>query len=109
MRRAIFSEFNSVVIYNHFPLVHPALIYSPGSRYPLEPPLLYLTTSADNFPAEMCLRLTGRLLKEAQIHAQNETPAVYSVADLLMNHQVEIVELLRGEWHFVHIQANRIP
>jgi hypothetical protein len=63
----------------------------------MEPPLVYLTTVADNFPAEMCLKLTGRLLQEACIYAKNETPAVYALAYLLLNHQDEIVELLKGE------------
>jgi hypothetical protein len=58
---------------------------------------VYLTTVADNFPVEMCLRLTGRLLQEAQFHARDEAPAVYSLADLLLNHQDEMIELLKGE------------
>jgi hypothetical protein len=58
---------------------------------------VYLSTLADNFPAKACLRLTGRLLQEAQICAKDETPAVYSVADLLLSHQDEMIELLKGE------------
>jgi hypothetical protein len=58
---------------------------------------VYLTTAADNFPAEMCLQLTGRLLQEAQIHTRDEAPAVYPVVDLLLNHQDEMVEFLKCE------------
>jgi hypothetical protein len=90
-------EFVCFVCYSVLVYPFSGLIHSPGSRYPLEPPLLYLTTAADNFPAEMCLRLTGRLLQEAQIHTRDEAPAVYPVADLLLNHEDEMVELLKGE------------
>jgi hypothetical protein len=69
---------------------------------------VYLTAAENSIPAEACLRLTSRLLQEAQMHARDETPAVYSVADLLLNHQDEMVELLKGEWHFVHIQVNKV-
>jgi hypothetical protein len=55
-----------------------------------------LSTAADNFPAEACLQLTGRLLQEAQVCARDKVPAVYSLADLLLSSQDEMVELLKG-------------
>jgi hypothetical protein len=58
---------------------------------------VYLSTAADNFPAEACLQLTGRLLQEAQVCAHDGAPSVYSVADLLLSHQDEMVALLKGE------------
>ncbi|XP_069688827.1 putative ATP-dependent RNA helicase DHX57 [Periplaneta americana] len=68
-----------------------------GSCYPLEPALVYLTTSASRFPPIASLRLTSRLLQEAQICAKDEIPAVYTIAQLLLDHPDEMVELLRDK------------
>jgi hypothetical protein len=90
-----------------FPVSLPfiALIHSPGSSYPLEPALVYLTTTASNFPPEACLQLTSRLLQEAQICARDEAPAVYSVAQLLLDHPDEMTEILKSEWHYVPVHS----
>jgi hypothetical protein len=64
---------------------------------------MYLTTTASNFPPEACLQLTSRLLQEAQICARNEAPAVYSVAQLLLDHPDEMIEILKSEWHYVPV------
>jgi hypothetical protein len=65
---------------------------------------VYLTTAASYVPAEACLQLTGRLLQEAQICARNEAPAVYSIAQLLLDHPDEMVELIKGERHHAHFK-----
>jgi hypothetical protein len=82
-----------------------ALINSPGSSYPLEPALVYLTSTASNFPPEACLRLTSRLLQEAQICARDEAPAVYSIAQLLLDRPDEMIEILKSEWPYVPINS----
>jgi hypothetical protein len=82
-----------------------ALIHSPGSSYPLEPALVYLTSTASNFSPEACLQLTSRLLQEAQICARNEAPAVYSIAQLLLDRPDEMIEILKSEWHYVSVNS----
>jgi hypothetical protein len=86
-----------------------ALIHSPGSSYPLEPALVYLTTAASNFPPEARLQLTSRLLQEAQICARDEAPAVYSIAQLLLDRPNEMIEILKSEWHCVPVNSLGLP
>lgn len=68
-----------------------------GSQYPLEPALVYLTTTANYFPPEARLRLTSRLLEEAKMCARDEVPAVYTLAQLLLDHPDEMCHLLKGK------------
>jgi len=82
-----------------------ALIHSPGSSYPFEPALVYLTSTASNIPPEACLQLTSRLLQEAQICARDEAPAVYSIAQLLLDRPDEMIEILKSEWHYVPVNS----
>ncbi|PSN50333.1 putative ATP-dependent RNA helicase DHX57 [Blattella germanica] len=69
-----------------------------GSQYPFEPALVYLTTPSNKFPPEARLRLTNRLLEEARVCASNETPAVYTIAQLLIDFHDEIGHLLKGKF-----------
>ena len=67
-----------------------------GSQYPLEPALVYLTTTANYFPPDARLRLSSRLLEEAKLCARDEIPAVYTLAQLLIDNSDEMSHLLKG-------------
>ncbi|GFG32216.1 hypothetical protein Cfor_02033 [Coptotermes formosanus] len=87
------------------PLFQLEIRFPEGSSYPLEPALMYLTTTASNFPPEACLQLTSRLLQEAQICARNEAPAVYSVAQLLLDHPDEMIEILKKNQIIIYFKT----
>jgi hypothetical protein len=57
---------------------------------------VYLSTAADNFPAEACLQLACILLHEVQVCARDKIQAVYCLADLLLSCQ-DMVELLKDK------------
>ncbi|KAJ9592058.1 hypothetical protein L9F63_001397, partial [Diploptera punctata] len=79
------------------PFQMPIIFCVSGSQYPSEPALIYLTTSANYFPPEARLRLTSRLLEEAQMCAKDEVPAVYTLAQLLLDHPDEMCHILKGK------------
>lgn len=87
------------------PLFQLEIRFPEGSSYPLEPALVYLTSTAGNIPPEACLQLTSRLLQEAQICARDEAPAVYSIAQLLLDRPDEMIEILKNN-HFTLLDEN---
>ncbi|XP_066909694.1 putative ATP-dependent RNA helicase DHX57 isoform X2 [Halyomorpha halys] len=79
-----------------------------GCHYPLEPPLVSLTTKSSEFPTYSCLRITKLLLDEASRNSELQQPCVFSLIDLLTNRQEEIINLLNGRapvffdpWKFI--------
>ncbi|XP_067011833.2 putative ATP-dependent RNA helicase DHX57 isoform X2 [Anabrus simplex] len=67
-----------------------------GSKYPLEPACVYLSTSAPRVPASACLSLSQRLLEEAKLCAQDEQPCVYMVTQLLIDQTQEMLRIIKG-------------
>jgi hypothetical protein len=45
------------------------------------------------------------LLQEAQICARDEAPAVYAIAQLLLDRPDEMIEILKSEWHYVPVNS----
>jgi hypothetical protein len=45
------------------------------------------------------------LLQEAQICARDEAPAVYSIAQLLLDRPDEMIEILKSEWHYLPVNS----
>ncbi|XP_060804166.1 putative ATP-dependent RNA helicase DHX57 [Amyelois transitella] len=57
--------------------------------YPYQPPLLFFKTenTTKTIPELTCLRITGRLLDEAKVLAQDGVPSIYSLVELLNNEE----------------------
>lgn len=70
--------------------------FSMNSRYPFEPPMLFLKTTCPDIPLRLCLRLTRRIVDEAKQMAQDGMASVYSVSDLLQQDN-EIATFLRND------------
>lgn len=66
-----------------------------GSRYPAEAALVYLTSTCPKVPPEACLRLSRRLQEEALECARSETPCVYTVTQLLLEHPEKMLDILK--------------
>lgn len=67
-----------------------------GNLYPYQTPLIAMKTICPDISKVLCLRITRRLLEEAQILATDGMPSVYSIADLLQN-ESDIVEFLKND------------
>lgn len=67
-----------------------------GNLYPYETPLIALKTICPDISKVLCLRITRRLLEEAQNLAIDGMPSVYTIADLLQN-ESDIVEFLKND------------
>lgn len=67
-----------------------------GSLYPFEPPLVafYCTNTTVNVPPAGCLNMTLRLIEEAKMLCESESPAVFSLINLLETKD-EVVESFR--------------
>lgn len=57
--------------------------FPPGNVYPYEAPLVFLKTTCPDIPSSLCLRLTRRIVEEAQRFADDQIPSVYSISELL--------------------------
>ncbi|GLH09540.1 Dosage compensation regulator [Gryllus bimaculatus] len=66
-----------------------------GLCYPAESPLIYLSTNCPKVPADACLRLARRLQQEAMNCSQSEQPCVYTVTQILLEKQEEMLEILK--------------
>lgn len=67
-----------------------------GNLYPYETPLIAMKTICPDISKVLCLRITRRLLEEAQSLAADGMPSVYSIADLLQN-DADIMEFLKKD------------
>lgn len=76
---------------NHFIL---EIRFPPGSKYPLDCPLLCFSTPYHYFPPALCLRITSRLITEAKDCAEQGFPSIYTLIDLLQNRSSEILDHL---------------
>lgn len=54
-----------------------------GNVYPYESPLVFLKTTCPDIPTSLCLRLTRRIVEEAQRFAEDGIPSVYTISELL--------------------------
>lgn len=54
-----------------------------GNVYPYEAPLVFLKTTCPDIPTALCLRLTRRIVEEAQRFAEDQIPSVYTISELL--------------------------
>ncbi|KAJ1528629.1 hypothetical protein ONE63_007024 [Megalurothrips usitatus] len=68
--------------------------FPPGSKYPVEPPLLCISTQFHYFPPALSLRITSRLIAEAKDCAEQGFPSIYTLIDLLQNQPSEVLEHL---------------
>lgn len=70
--------------------------FPPHNLYPHETPLIAFKTICPDISKVLCLRITRRLLEEAQTLAIDGMPSVYTIADLLQN-ESDIVEFLKND------------
>lgn len=54
-----------------------------GNVYPYQAPLVFLKTTCPDIPTTLCLRLTRRIVEEAQKFAEDQIPSVYTISELL--------------------------
>lgn len=74
--------------------------FQEGSRYPLEPALVCLSTTSTRFPTSASLRLSGKLCALSKEHAQFQAPYIYSLAQVLVDQSTEIVAMLADSYEF---------
>lgn len=70
-----------------------------NTKYPYEPPLLFLKTSAV-IPLLICLHISKRLYQEAEILAEDGIPSIFSLIELI-NNEDEILAHLETEPRFL--------
>ncbi|XP_053608601.1 putative ATP-dependent RNA helicase DHX57 isoform X2 [Plodia interpunctella] len=70
--------------------------FTEDTVYPYEPPLLFFKTETPTktIPELTCLRITGKLLDEAKILAQDGIPSIYSLVEAL-NNEEEILNFIQ--------------
>lgn len=69
------------------------LFHFTGSQYPHEPPLVTLLPNNQEFPKNITLKITKRLMLEAENLALKKTPCCYALIDLA-NNPVEILKAI---------------
>ncbi|XP_026678473.1 putative ATP-dependent RNA helicase DHX57 [Diaphorina citri] len=71
--------------------------FPPGSQYPHEPPLVTLLPNNQEFPKLVALKITKRLMQEAETLAQKRTPCCYALIDLA-NNPAEILKAISEDF-----------
>ncbi|XP_026463762.1 putative ATP-dependent RNA helicase DHX57 [Ctenocephalides felis] len=61
--------------------------FTENSKYPFEPPMIFLTTTHKDFPDMFCMHLCKRLITEAQNLADDGIACVFSLVELLKNEE----------------------
>lgn len=61
--------------------------FEDNSKYPFEPPMIFLTTLHNDFPEMFCMHLCRRLITEAQSFADDGIASIYSLAELLKSEE----------------------
>ncbi len=84
-----------------------------GNVYPYEAPLVFLKTTCPDIPTSLCLRLTRRIVEEAQRFAEDQIPSVYTISELLqMDDEISMFlksdryQLLDGKKSLFYVNTN---
>lgn len=81
--------------------------FSEQSKYPFEPPLIFLKTNVC-LPPLMSLHICKRLYQEADLLALDGIPCVYSVTEFFKNEE-QMKEHLKTEIDFLHPREKLFP
>uniref|UniRef100_A0A8D8RGU4 ATP-dependent RNA helicase DHX57 n=1 Tax=Cacopsylla melanoneura TaxID=428564 RepID=A0A8D8RGU4_9HEMI len=73
--------------------------FPPGSQYPHEPPLVAILPNNQEFPKNVTLKITKRLMQEAETLALQKTPCCYALIDLA-NNPTEILKAISEDCTF---------
>lgn len=80
--------------------------FQENSQYPYEPPVILLSTSCNDFPAILLLRLTRLIVDEAHNNALDGMSSLYSICELLQNEDTVLEYLDSNIENFLHPQRS---